>query len=172
MFGRKKPTCETCGVPAGDVLAIGKNSPLLCREHLLERFEAAFTSFEHPFVVCEPHFTKYSDTMYPFYPLAHFKKYEFDKKATATVGAWIDSIAGTCRQCEESARTLYFPAGATTYSNDGQEFARFDRAGAALYCQHHAFDILRPLLANNPKSYDEGLVPPHEGPGIFVSTFL
>ena len=158
----------------------------MCREHMLAAFHDAFLAFEHDIVACAPYLSKHSDRMYPYFPLARFKEYSFrgrakllsldgyDNSDVAIVSDWLADIAiQPCHDCGQQANILYFPLDAISYSGSGPEFDKFRPESAEHLCRVHALDRVLPALANNPHRWDEnGVVVPHEGPGIYVSTML
>jgi len=165
----KPKSCQLCRKPAKDIMTDGfndKNQTYYCREHLIEIFGQKFCSYPDLIVVCPPRTDGTYGSLYPFYPLIEFKKYNFSEGHKKSIKELINQIpANRCAICREMASVRYFPNPLYGRSTPG--------SSSIFLCKNDAFKKIKEPLLNNPRNFDEwGIIPPYGGEGIYVSTDL
>jgi len=176
-FGTRVSHCSICNKPSKDVLIdSNRRRRLFCREHMLEEFKKAFLGFEKPMVV--------------FYPMLESKDgpyvYRYEaisdipgKRKTDSVGRLISealkSISGQCSRCRRTANIAYFGPGTFQWEIKRKGGVDWDlpklediTARPEIVCSSCIVDELTYSLQNFSADFDEGIVLPYNGEGVFL----
>lgn len=170
-------TCLICKQPSKDVLIdSNRRSKYFCRDHMLEEFKKAFLGFEKPMVVFYPMLeSKDGPYVYRYEAFSDIPR----KRKTDPVGRLmteaLQSISGQCSRCRRNANVAYF--GPKTFQWEMKRAGGLDlvlpklediTARPEIVCSSCIVDELTYSLQNFRGDFDEGIVLPYDGEGVFL----
>lgn len=171
----KGKKCLVCFKEATDVLVINSNrKENYCRSHLISKFSEYFKSFSYNMILFHPEQEReYCGSMYPYYPIEEFEKYNLPKEDKFKSQEILRGINGPCMQCENhQAKIAYFKKGILGW-DDGGPAIRNIKEKPTLLCNDCAFSFIEQTLRNNKYFFvDNGLLTPYKGEGVYVNTYL
>lgn len=171
--------CALCAKEARDVLSDSSNHRIgvFCRNHLMQEYSKRFLTSPFRKVMVEPQPTAagYLGPVYGYFPVSEIKQFGWQERAKKVLEELLATINGkSCRECKESATTLFLSKEVAPWSKYGSE-PRIEYAKVGDYlCNRHALKRLTPGIQTNPKYYDDagGLWLPYKEGGFQVSTEL
>lgn len=174
-----KKKCKICGREASDVLSDNSSHKLgvFCRNHLIQEWSRHFLNspFNKIEVEFQPQASGSLGLVYGYYPASEIEQFGWKKKSSQVVENLLLTIIGKkCRECNESATTLFVSKEASPWSKYGPEpSSDYGKTGEYL-CNKHALDRIKPAIQTNPKHFNDGggLWLPYKESGFQVGTEL
>ncbi len=171
--GDKFSKCSICGAPGKDNLEDGNGkSKRLCRTHLIEEFERAYSRFDKKMVVIHPDLEerKKSCYAYQYYTNEEIGKYKLADVVGKLTKQGLSSISGNCQKCSASAKIAFFDKGTFRWEDDFPKLEEIDQSPDLLcrQCAFRAFRLIKDSLHRFQGYFGEPVIPPHKDEGILM----
>ena len=176
-FAKGVSPCSICKKPSRDVLIYdNRRRQRFCREHMLEEFKKVFLGFENRMVVLYPLLeSKEGLYVYRYEAISDIPR----KRKTDSVGRLISealkSISGECSRCRRTANVAYFGPGTFQWEIKRKGGVEWDlpklediTARPEIVCSSCIADELTYSLQKFRGDFDEGIVLPYNGEGVFL----
>ena len=165
--------CDTCGLPAYDMLTADKKIGNFCRKHLTEKYSYYFRISPFNVVLVEYQPKGISSSAYLYYPVSEIdfrSRYSNsdDIVAQQTVRHLLDVIkTKKCWRCTKQASILFVNKEVSPFRKYRTTPRKEFEQKGEYFCKEHALDKIMPAIQSSSKHFDiyEGLCLPHKEDG-------